>query len=368
MNTRLQHAACCRTTTHVFRVVVFAVVVLLSSVCDAQVRDARGYAIKDSGLVARSGAIQRDIYWLDNERVMFIGANPRDYVEPAPGAKELRYALMLWNVRTGEVTTHHRADVANGSLCIARAYVRFTYTPDYRRSPEDQRWYVVAGPFGREESRLMDAESRAAMSRHERVVNPNTCREYEPAKLPRLGYRVEPLLDGEFVGLEREPRNGEAVPWKYWPRQGSAVVLNMSREPIRITRHSQFGDSYVVDEAPRDVVFGENVVRRSWLMDRTGRTRDFTPPSGPWMRGSTTVAPTKRGLFLVSHAVSAGANGAAGGYLMVDGEFVRVVPGLPTVFDVSPDGCKVALAVGQYSRGSSPMPSVKAINVCSKEF
>jgi hypothetical protein len=154
------------------------------------------------------------------------------------------------------------------------------------------------------------------------------------------------------------------VHWAYWPQSGSPVLLNMTPEAIGVQRYSEYLDTYVLHEYPRGVVFSDTVIRRWWLMDRSGKIRDFTPPTGPWMRGSTLAAPTKRGLFLISHAVFDGGNGAAGGYLIDRGEPKRIVAGLPTSFDVSGDGCRVALAISDWSRDKPVTPWVKVLNLC----
>lgn len=334
---------------------------------DAQVRDVRGYEIRESRYLGRPGGIQQDIYWLDNDRVIFIGAKPDDFVEPIAGLKELRYGLYVWNLSTGIVDRHYGKDIANGNLCVFQRYVRLSYTSDYQRGPVNQNWYSFHGLFGEEEVVRFDQRMREEQRNHERMVNRFTCREYKGSELPTLGYQVTPLLEGEFVSKDQKQRLSEVVHWKYWPLAGAPILLNMTHEVIGVGRYSAFLDGYVLYEGPRGVEFSDTVVRRSWLMDRKGSIRDFTPPSGPWMRGSTIVAPTKRGLFLLSHAVYSGGNGAAGGYLVLGGEPQRVIAGLPTSFDVSADGCRVALAISQWSRDKPVTPWLKVVNLCTRE-
>jgi hypothetical protein len=336
-----------------------ALLAFFSVICDAQVRDARGYAVMDSGYLGRPGGIQQDIYWLDNDRVIFIGAKLNDYIEPTSGLRFLNYGLYVWDTKTNAVKLHHEGSLYS-SICVFQGYIRLEFDRKGSR-------YVLEGPFGKENLRRLDTVAIEERRRYERVVNRNTCREYKPAELPALGYRVQPLLEGEFVSREREPIGTEIIHWKYWPRDGSPVLLNMTQEVIGVGRYSAYLDGYVLYEGPRGVTFSDTVIRRSWLMDRNGNVRDFTPPSGPWMRGSTFVAPTKRGLFLLSHAVYGGGNGAAGGYLMLGGELQRVIAGLPTSFDISADGCRVALAISQWSRDKPVTPRLRVVNLCLRE-
>jgi len=84
------------------------------------------------------------------------------------------------------------------------------------------------------------------------------------------------------------------------------------------------------------------------------------------MRGSTRVMPTKQGLFLTSHAVDVRGNGAAGGYLQQENQFLRIIPGLPVSFDVTPDGCNIALSIYDRTESEISIPRLKAVNVCER--
>jgi hypothetical protein len=335
--------------------------------CSSQVRDVRGYEIKESGYLGRPSGILQDIFWLDYERVIFIGANPREHVEPVAGVKELRFGLFVWNVKAGTVQRHFDKDIANGNLCVFQGYVRLEFTPDFRRSPVDQNWYAFEGPFGKERPTLFDRQMREEQRNYQRVTNRFTCRDYRRSELPPLGFRVTPLLDGEFLTQDREQRLVEVVHWKYWPRDGSPVMLNLTPEMIGIERYSEYLDSYVLQEYPSAVIFSDKVIRRWWILDRNGRIRDFTPPTGPWMRGSTVVVPTKQGLFLASHAIDIrGGNGAAGGYLLDDKGLYRVIAGRPESLQVSPDGCRVAISISDRTRKGPIERWIKTVDVCSR--
>jgi hypothetical protein len=322
------------------------------------IRDVRPHEIKDSGYIGRAGGISADVYWLDNNRLIFIGAKPGEYVEPSVGIRFRKYDLHVWNVNAKAVTRHHEGSLY-ASVCVFKGNIRFEFDKNGSR-------YILEGEFGRETIRQLDEEAAEERRKHERLVNRITCREYRRTAMPSLGHQVEPLLEGEFASQDRQPRNGGVGHWKYWPRKGSPVTVDMTTDVIGIERYSEYLDSYVVHRYTRGQVFGDTVTHRWWLMDRNGVARDFSPPTGAWMRGSTFVAPTKRGLFMISHAVQGSGNGAAGGYLFERGELKRIIEGLPTTFDVSPDGCRVALAISEWRRDINVMPSVKVIELCSQ--
>lgn len=335
-----------------------ALLLCCSAVWGSDVRDVRGYEVQDSGFIGRSG-IAEDVYWLDHDRVIFVGAKSGDYVEPNVGMRFPNYGLYVWDTRVGSVRLHHKGSLYS-NLCVFRGYVRFELDSNGSR-------YVFEGQFGKELLTPVDKEVLEQRSRRERVVNPYTCREYRRSELPGLGHRVSPLLDGEYSSQDREPRAAEVVHWTYWPRNGVPVQLNMTPHPAGVGRYSEYLDSYVLNEAPPGVTFSDTVIRRSWLMDRQGRVRDFTPPAGPWMRGTTYVVPTKRGLFLISHAIgSRGGNGAAGGFLMDEAGLYRVIEGRPESFDISHDGCRVAVSISDRARANANERRIKVLNLCSK--
>jgi len=345
--------------TYFFQLSALLLAGFFSSICTSQVRDVRGYEIKESGYLGRPSGIQQDLYWLDNDRVIFIGAKPGEFVEPIAGVKEIRYGLFVWSLKAGKVERHHEGS-AYSSLCVYRGYIRFEFDKNAAR-------YALAGRFGQETVERLDREILEERRKYERVINRLTCREYKRSELPPLGFRVTPLLEGEFLSQDREQRLVEVVHWKYWPREGSPVMLNMTLETIGIERYSEYLDSYVLQEYPSAVVFSDKVIRRWWLMDRKGQIRDFTPPTGPWMRGSTVVVPTERGLFLVSHAIDIrGGNGAAGGYLLDDKGLYRVIAGRPESFQVSPDGCRVAISISDRAQNGPIKRWIKTVNVCLK--
>lgn len=324
------------------------------------VRFAQGFAqprfpIIESGYIGRSGGAGQELYWLDNDRLLFLAEKPQ---ERAPNDISVPdYNLYVWDLRSKTVKLH-RAGSQYSGLCVFKGYVRFTFTEQGRR-------FIFEGPFGSERLRYVDQALAAEFENHEREVNRHTCREYKTADLPPKGWRVYPLLDGEFLSRDREPKDGEVVHLRYWPRDLAPVLLNMTAEVTGVSRYSDYVDAYVLSEAPFNFLFGSDVVRRSWLMDRRGRIRDFTPPSGPWMRGTTYVAPTRRGLFLISHAVGGGGNGDAGAYLLRDGELIRIIEGLPSSFAVSPNGCRVAVLISDVSRFRPDTAYAKALDLCS---
>lgn len=103
-----------------------------------------------------------------------------------------------------------------------------------------------------------------------------------------------------------------------------------------------------------------------WLLKPDGETKAFDIPAGPWFRGSTGYGLTKKGVFLWSAAVGNYDMGDAGGYLMQPGgKPERFIEGYIYSFDVSPDGCKIAMSIALEDKPEYG-PEMIMADVCGK--
>src|SRR5947207_1304928 len=105
-------------------ILIVAIFFLVTSACNAQVRDVGGYEIKDSGYLS-SGRDAQNVYWLDNERVIFLG---RQKGEVRTDGEQPNH-LLIWNIAKGEVK--YRAELSPYSyLCARGTYVRYIFERD----------------------------------------------------------------------------------------------------------------------------------------------------------------------------------------------------------------------------------------------
>jgi len=385
----------------------YAATMLLFSVCDVRsdtpppgVQDVRGFKIRDSGYIAPNPNKRVGQYWIDNDRILFIGSEPTPPRKTAPvsGQRESALRLHLWDLRTNQVTVHHDAELTYGNLCVKDQHVFLRYGLRVDQEKNEWRSFVFEGPFGQEklsvvedlkpaprrdlfESKdetaqdkrfsLRDKERASHNSRDEFAFNYITCQRYRRSELPHLGNAVTPLLPGEFLVREyaqddEQARNNLPLRSLYWPRGGKPVPVVLDGQRASVQRYFSNRDSYVLEEAPFHVVISEKVLRRYGLMDRKGNIQDFTPPSGPWMNSTVQVALTQRGMFVAARGARGGSNGAAGGYLMIEGNLRRLIAGHPESFDISPNGCKVALSIADATVDVFKS-TLKMLDVCSKE-
>lgn len=298
--------------------------------------------IISSGYFGVGGFGNQSVYWLDNERVLFVGYKDRKSSARSDGPK---IQLLEWNTATGQVMS--RADLGTHSfLCYARGYVHYHFR-------NGSNVTMRAGPLGKETA-LSPPGPDARM-------NPLTCRYYDPQSIEQLvGPGLLPLRDEHgFWGRQEDKKSSV-----YLKRDGDSLV------PIVVPMHGVVGpigwshlmQAYVLRR-------GETYLSRTgttgklWMLHPSGRTAEFTIPSGVWFAGSTRYGITKEGPFISSHAGRGLDIGDAGGYLMRGAIPKRLITGYIHSFEVSPDGCKVALSM-RPGLNKGDLARVIAINVC----
>lgn len=310
------------------------------------------YPAKGSGMLARGG--DSDVQWLDNDRVIFIGSRPGE-TRIEDGIQFSKNDLYVWNTVSGEIAREVELSFVSG-LCVAPGYIRV----HYKREGVS---YVRAGKPGLTTEARLDVEARKAGVF---AVSPVSCREYNTAQLSmRYGDRALPLLRSGEV-LDRGPLY-EAGTLRYFPEEGGkpiALTRIPNRDVISIPKYSQHLDKYVFSEL-RTHISARNA-ERVWLLDRTGTVEEITIPAGPWMASSIMAYPTRAGWVVRSVARSFAKDmGDAGIYVVRDGTASRFVTGFPYALTVSPDGCKLAVAI-ELKREGKARPTLWQINLCPR--
>ena len=312
----------------------------------------QSYQVKDSGLLGRSGK-PHDLYWLDSDRIIVIASKSGE-MRVEKGNQFSRDDLFVWNVITDEV---RREDTLSwgSELCVAPRYLSYLFERDGVR-------YIRFGKFQLTHEVEFDEQAIAdgilALSRV-------SCKEYNPKWLvKRYGRWAIPLMEpGEYL----DRTQGHFVePMRYFPADGaeSIPLPNIpNRNVIRTPRYSEYLNKYVFNELLTH--FAESSRQRAWLLDRQGRVQEITLPSGPWMAGSIDALPAKSGWVFTSTAIAIGRRvDAAGIYLLRNQQVIRLISGYPHAFAVSPDGCKVAVALDRDSERMS-RATIQMINLCS---
>jgi hypothetical protein len=84
------------------QLILFLVVCVASGTRGAGLPVSPNSEIKDSGYVGRVQAMQ-DVYWVDNEQVLFLGWKAGDEVVGEDGQIVPRDGIHVWNVKTGTI-------------------------------------------------------------------------------------------------------------------------------------------------------------------------------------------------------------------------------------------------------------------------
>lgn len=327
---------------------------LLASCGGNYVAATSGIVIKRSGVLGDGAIVNQSVYWIDNERVLFVGGKPGVFDQLPDGRKPIKRFLMHWDTKSGEIKTLAELSEYN-SLCYDRGYVRYGFGTGGKST-------VRAGPLGQE----VDVTAEVFRPGREHIrINPITCREYdERAVHTKYGHGFQPLREEHgfwgwrddalqkklsvYIRTTNDPQQEFLVPaWGHprWFENARGYVFRRSESIFSSTR----------------------TTGKMWLMKPDGETQEFDIPAGPWFAGSTDYGLTKRGIFMWSAAVGSYDNGNAGGYLVRDGKPERFITGYVFAFDVSPDGCKIALSIRLHGVSREDAEMVMA-NICGKEI
>lgn len=299
-----------------------------------------------SGALGEGGITGQTVYWIDDERVLFIGHRPGEFTTLSDGQRVLKTLLLEWNTATEQVRT--RAELgAYPLLCYAQDYVHY----HFRRG---DRVIARAGLLGDERDIPLPAPGT--------TLNPLTCRYYDPETVANnVGSGLIPLKDEHGYWGRQYGRTSSV----YLKRLGTGFaeqIVPVHGAALPIT-WSEYAQSYVFRRL-ENLMSPTGTSGKLWLLSPSGDFKEITIPSGPWLAGPTRYGITKVGVFIRSRAGRPDGLGDAGGYLM-NGDLPRkLLAGYIHSFDISPDGCKVAMSMrASIARGIRP--DLVAMDVCA---
>jgi len=290
--------------------------------------------------------------WLNNNQVIFVGYE----LDPANPPKQVGLAwdiprgVYTWDLEKGKAVRDHNWDGTN-SWCVSREFRSY-----HRLRPGTDKTYdVLEGKVGEEQIRPLPAK----------WSNPISCRHYYTTlpywKQERKKTRSIPLREEHGYldfGLPSRADPSRASPvLLYPPDQKNPTELPFTGEQIRFSvAYFEFADVYLL-ESHRKTTYAT----RLWLLKPDGTVTKALEPTGKaWERmGWGHYQLTKKGLFLVGGKGTYDHAGTTGGYLLVQDEPKRLVPGFVRNAAVSPDGCKIVFVHALHSQAEAD--SVKAV-------
>jgi hypothetical protein len=345
------------------------------------------YPIKRSGYYVLVGSVPLplQLIWLDNERVLFPGMGPgalqtrgrgNDF-EVYSGQSLRRANLFAWNTTTGVVK---RYGETNSEVCLHGGQIT------YWVHTTDQEIVRVEGPVGQERE---VAESKRNVGSHELLrtswLNRFTCEMPETAwdgRTPKE-HRILPLLP-EHGYLDRgahhfrqrapsesryqvklyQPGAVQGIPLSY---QSSQKVRPLEDEDIaldlhgRYTQYANFLDAYVLNG--REVFLmpdGTKALRTDRWYERFPSYVFLLKPAGKLQRVNIPVE-------MARFDSGFGRTDSKAGYglLLRDGSVKKVLLGNVFGIGISPDGCRIAVAVERGAPTVKPI-ELKMVDVCAE--
>lgn len=335
---------------------VFSYFLLVAlSICDAKESSdpptsaARSpYPVMDSGVWADWHGIASDIYWLDNNRILFKTVKDNDKRRVSSGP----FNLSVWELGKG-VKPH--TPYANGvHVCVRDGMVRYTLVD------ERGAYHSFYGKFGKEKAiplikRTYSDGLNCPIKSDPEIV----------AKLAQ-GRNIYPLLERHGyldVGPIHE-KPGVKEPAVFYPfGQAKGIELPIRGRDINIVRlrYYPFKDAYLVYGFHSG---GDKKGERVWWLYPNGRTEEEITPARPY--------PTRKGIVTMwGKGRSAKDPGSVGLYLWSGENPVKLIAGFAEDITVSPDGCKLAFAHYPYLdatliKDSAPI-TLKVIDLCVEE-
>ena len=343
---------------------------------------------------ASTGA--RNIYWLDNERVLYVG---REEEEPHE-----RATLRIWTPATGKVEI---LGPARGELCYFRGYVQ------YVDSIKGVVYSMQEGELGGVLESVPDSSAR-----HKDLyakgfrVHPITCRYYQSKDLapgenckkpllPGHGYldvkggRCEEAVQERIATLRLRGPGDEAAraelnrmdvelprnPIRYFPESGPPVVL-----PIEANEFHSAGPIYEYLEWKGQYQFPQGRgkgqpthITSDWPKDQdyvvylfssTGAVeRVSIPVREHFIAKPGRVAITKGGLVAMSPGFANDLKQRHWGLVLYPGRRPEVLDdGVTEEMALSANGCRIAYSrrTGDATKASPVVTRVRALDLCSR--
>jgi hypothetical protein len=306
------------------------------------------------------------VYWLDDERVLFLGSEGGK-----PVSKE-HEALLVWDTTKQSVTLQKRNI---SSLCYRNGVVLLGQKID---NPAGGPWQYrfFHGPLGDEQLQKKNKEDSLDYLNC-RIVGKRTGKAQGPVR--------RYLLEGHgYLDLGEAQASLRANPSVVVIREtdSTGVALPFGVRQMERIEYYDFKKAYLIYGRFFDATTG--VVKSPWPRDLPhpmwwvtpeGSVSEIKISPGEWdAGGSVLFSPTQKGIVITYHGgfKSYTNPGTQGLYLVrEDGRVQRLITGSAIRVGVSPNGCKIAfshapnLESDRHPTGKQRR-TLKMIDLCSK--
>ena len=302
------------------------------------------YPILDSGVWA-DAIHSAEIYWLDNERILFKGSEETEKTKHYTG----KFNISIWEL--GKGIKKYTKNV-KPSLCYNSDGIIYYELSEADAQGNGQYLY---GKFGKENTYKKTKDLKYYWDQMNCKLT-----ERETVIKQRKGSAIRPLLDRHGY-LNLGPVRGYATSKEfiklYRPSDQQGISLPIQAQSLSHVYYYEFKKAYLINNS--------KVSKRFWWLYPDGKVEEVSASFGAGL-------PTRQGMVLgTGKAKSDYDPGTVGMYLVSDGKFIRLIAGYAIDVTVSPDGCKLAFVHYPYLKATSLKDSgrvtLKMINVCSEE-
>lgn len=338
------------------------------------------YRVVDSGYWAEYSYSMPNngLNWVDNDRVIFVGGSRADWERYIKrGSDAYVPYLFSWDTRSNRVVIH--SQIARLNIpCFSRGYIRY-YLPG---GTGDQR-VLKSGPFGKETETLVDRKHNTVevLSLQGLQYSELRCKPFSIAEARISPKRLlVPLLEGHgYLDISADPfipdEKMEPVRW-YRDRKSSPVDLPIIKDETAksMVSYTEWSNTYIIaTERARYYAHNstgdwpKNVPRPLYLMKPGGEVEQLNLPYVRDLSSARRFYSAKIGIAFLAGRVAVNGPGKAGVYIWTGGDAVhRALPGETAAAALSPDGCKLAVAIDPRDHGGSDRYYLKMIDFCAK--
>jgi hypothetical protein len=322
-------------------------------------RSEAGFVVRESGYWTCETGPSPCVYWLDDSRVIFNGAKPDDILLSQEGRRVWNHANYIWNLNTNAVSRY--GDARRATLCYADGYVR------YERQEGDE-FVTYAGPIGREAAIRRRAKNEPVRQAEEEIGwnTQLSCGAYLPrSPYPLSGQKIGLKKGHGFLYLGDQTRDSKSKPVGYF-RHGASTSLDLpiarwqlspaTVVPSRIdASYLLFGPQRSHQGAGWNLCPEVAVERTLYRLALDGNTSEITIPAHESFRCYVSRFELVRGGVLVFKGGGHTRNLDLSKLYFIDGDkIIEVVRGVITDHDVSPNGCRLAVAVSSAKDARRP--------------
>ena len=352
--------------THKFSLILLLWGLLVSPPLAAWGETTLPYPIVDSGVWATK-EFPGDVYWLDNERVLFLGSE-----DGKPVAKE-HEALLVWDTAKSSVTLQKRNI---SSLCYRNGIVLLGQKID-NSAGGPWKYRFFRGPLGEEQPQKKESKD---------LLDYLNCRIVDKEGLQDRRPPGRYLLEGHgYLGHgEKKPPDQRAnVPAVFF-KEGDfdGIKLPFGVRQVERIEYYDFRGAYFLYGWFYDAAIGgvttlwpKTLPHPVWWLTVDGSVTEVLIPPGAWNAGGgVRFDPTTEGIIVTYHGgfKSYSNPGTQGVYLVRnEGRGQKLISGFAIRVGVSPDGCKIAFSHAPHLEADrnpddKNRRTLKMIDFCSK--